>query len=159
MLEKITVGEKTIDSYRPVVLCETQIIEEVQLLGRELRGVRLCHLNSTPYGGGVAELLYSCIPLLCDAGILADWRIFNGAEPFFKVTKDFHNTLQGAEYHLKDEDKETYLKYNLENAKHFHFKYDVVIVNDPQPAALRHFCHGGKTKWVWQQLLRRSQTS
>ena len=76
MLEKVTVSEKTLDSYRPVVLVESQIIEESLSLGRELRGVRLCHINSTPYGGGVAELLYSCIPLHCDAGIVAEWRIF-----------------------------------------------------------------------------------
>lgn len=150
MLEEITVGQKTIDSYRTVVLAEDQTIEDVLLLGAELSGVRLCHINSTPYGGGVAELLYSCIPLLCSAGITADWRIFGGDEPFFKVTKSFHNALQGAEHHLTTEEKETYLQYNLENAQHFDFDYDVVIVNDPQPAALRHFCNGGRTKWIWR---------
>ena len=150
MLEKVSVGEKTIDSYRPVVLVEDQVVEEILALGRELRGVRLCHINSTPYGGGVAELLYSCVPLLCSAGITADWRIFTGDEPFFKVTKNFHNALQGAEHHLTTEEKETYLKYNLENAKRMDFKYDVLIINDPQPAALRRFCNGGNTKWVWR---------
>jgi len=150
MLEKVSVGEKTIDSYRPVVLVEDKVIEEIRSLGRELRGVRLCHINSTPYGGGVAELLYSCIPLHRDAGIVAEWRIFSGDEPFFKVTKNFHNALQGKNYHLSVEEKETYLRYNLENARHFAFDYDVVIINDPQPAALPHFCNGGKTKWVWR---------
>ncbi len=150
MLEKVSVGEKTIDSYRPVTLVEDQVVEEILALGRELRGVRLCHINSTPYGGGVAELLYSCVPLLCSAGITADWRIFSGDEPFFEVTKNFHNALQGAEHHLTTEEKETYLNYNLENAKHMDFKYDVLIINDPQPAALRRFCNGGNTKWVWR---------
>ena len=150
MLEKVTVGEKTLHSYRPVVLFEDQVVEEVRAMGAELRGLRLCHINSTPYGGGVAELLYSCIPLLCDAGIIAEWRIFGGDEPFFKITKDFHNALQGKEYHLTAQGRETYLEYNRENARSFNFDYDVVIVNDPQPAALRHFCDGGKTKWVWR---------
>ena len=150
MLEKITVGEKTIDGYRAAVLVEDVVIEEILSLGRELSGVRLCHINSTPFGGGVAELLYSCIPLLCNAGIAADWRIFSGAEPFFNVTKNFHNALQGAEYHLAKEEKETYLKYNLENARHFNSEYDVVIINDPQPAALRYFCNNNKTKWAWR---------
>ncbi len=150
MLEKIAVGEKTIDTYRPVVLVEDTVIEEILSLGKELKGVRLCHINSTPYGGGVAELLYSCIPLLCGVGIAADWRIFSGAEPFFRVTKNFHNALQGAEHCLTAEEKETYLEYNRENAKHIGFEYDVMIVNDPQPAALRYFCNGGKTKWAWR---------
>ena len=150
MLEKVSVGEKTTDSYRSSVLVDDHVIEEILALGRELRGVCLCHINSTPYGGGVAELLYSCVPLLCNAGITADWRIFAGDEPFFEVTKNFHNALQGAEHHLTAEEKETYLKYNLENAKHMDFKYDVIIINDPQPAALRHFYNGGNTKWVWR---------
>jgi len=151
MLEKVSVGEKTIENYRrSAVLVEDHIIEEILTLGRELRGVCLCHINSTPYGGGVAELLYSCIPLHCDTGIVAEWRIFSGDEPFFKVTKNFHNALQGKNYHLTAQEKETYLRCNLDNARHFTFDYDVVITNDPQPAALRHFCNGGKTKWVWR---------
>ncbi|MCK4787213.1 MAG: glycosyltransferase [Desulfobacteraceae bacterium] len=150
MLEKITVGEKTLSSYRPVVLVEDQVIDEIVSLGAELRGTRLCHINATAYGGGVAELLYSCIPLLGDAGLTADWRVISGDEPFFKVTKDFHNALQGAEHRLSAEDKEIYIKYNIENAEHFDSNYDVIIVNDPQPAALRHFCNGNQTRWIWR---------
>jgi trehalose synthase len=150
MLQKIAVGEKTINDYRPVVLVEDTVIEEILTLGGELRGARICHVNSTPYGGGVAELLYSCIPLLCSVGITAHWRIFSGAEPFFNVTKGFHNALQGAEYNLTEAEKETYLKYNRENADYINPEYDVIIVNDPQPAALRHYYRGDKMKWVWR---------
>ncbi|MEA3253975.1 MAG: glycosyl transferase family 1, partial [Chloroflexota bacterium] len=71
MLDKVTVGEKALNSYRAEILVEDQVIDEIVSLGAELRGIRLCHINSTPYGGGVAELLYSCIPLLRDAGIRA----------------------------------------------------------------------------------------
>ena len=149
-MEKITLGAKTLNSYRPMVLIEDQVIDEITALGTELRGTRLCHINATSYGGGVAELLYSCIPLLNDAGITADWRVISGDEPFFQVTKDFHNALQGAEHRLTTEEKEIYIDYNVENAQHFDSNYDVVIVNDPQPAALRHFCNGGKTKWIWR---------
>lgn len=150
MLEKITVGEKTLTSYRPVVLAEEQVIEEIISLGAELRGMHLCHINATPYGGGVAELLYSCIPLLCDAGIAADWRIISGDDPFFRVTKNFHNALQGAEHQLTAKEKDIYIKYNTDNAKHLDAAYDVFIVNDPQPAALRHFCNGNQTRWIWR---------
>ena len=156
MLEKITVCSKTLNSYRPVVLVEDRVIDDIMSLGAELTGVRLCHINSTPYGGGVAELLYSCIPLLRDAGIAADWRIISGDDPFFKVTKNFHNALQGAEHRLTAEEKEIYIKYNTDNAQHFDADYDVVIVNDPQPAALRHFCNGKQTKrnsWVLTNLV------
>jgi len=150
MLEKIAVSEKALNSYRPVVLVEYQVIDEIKSLGAELRGTRLCHINATPYGGGVAELLYSCIPLLRDAGIVADWRIISGDDPFFKVTKNFHNALQGAEHRLTAEEKEIYIKYNTDNARHLDTSYDVIIVNDPQPAALRHFCDGNQTRWIWR---------
>lgn len=150
MLERIAVGEKTLNSYCSSVVAEERVIDEIVSLGAELRGTRLCHINSTPYGGGVAELLYSCIPLLCSAGIKADWHIIRGDEPFFKVTKDFHNALQGAEHRLSAEEKEIYVRYNVENAQQFDSDYDVVIVNDPQPAALRHFCNGKQTKWIWR---------
>jgi trehalose synthase len=150
VLEKIDVGEKTVISYRPVILVEDQVIDEILALGRELRGVRLCHINSTAYGGGVAELLYSCIPLINSVGIKADWRIFSGDEPFFKVTKKFHNALQGAEDHLGAEERELYLTYNRNNARHLDHLYDVIIINDPQPAALRHFCNTSKSKWIWR---------
>ena len=150
MLEKVSVSEKTLNSYRPMVLVEDQVVEEIVSLGAELKGTRLCHINATPYGGGVAELLYSCIPLLCDAGITADWRIIKGDEPFFKVTKNFHNALQGAKHRLTAEEKKIYIKYNTDNAKHLDASYDVIIVNDPQPVALRHFCDGGRTKWIWR---------
>jgi trehalose synthase len=150
MLERIAVGEKTLNSYYSLVLAEERVIDEIASLGAELRGTRLCHINSTPYGGGVAELLYSCIPLLCSAGIKANWHIIRGDEPFFKVTKDFHNALQGAEHRLSAEEKEIYVRYNVENAQQFDSDYDVVIVNDPQPAAIRHFCNGKQTKWIWR---------
>ena len=150
MLEKITVGEKNLDSYRPMVMVGDQLLDEVIALGKELQGVRLCHINSTPYGGGVAELLYSCIPLLCSMGIVAEWRIIAADQPFFTITKDFHNALQGAESSLSDEGKEIYLECNRGNARDFAANYDIVIVNDPQPAALRHFCKGKGTKWVWR---------
>lgn len=150
MLQKIAVGEKRLDDYRPVVLVEDAVLEDIESLSRELKGVRLCHVNSTPYGGGVAELLYSCIPLLCSVGIAADWRIFNGAEPFFNVTKNFHNALQGADHTLTRKERETYLKQNQDNARSIDFEYDVMIVNDPQPAALRHYYRGNNMKWAWR---------
>jgi len=152
VLRKVTTDEKTIDSYRPVVLMDDQVIEEIVALGKELRGVRLCHVNSTPYGGGVAELLHSVTPLMSSVGIAADWRIFGASQDFFKVTKSFHNALQGAEHVLTTAEKETYLAYNLKNSRYLDLaaSYDVVIINDPQPAALRHYYNGNGTKWIWR---------
>ncbi|GAI52875.1 unnamed protein product [marine sediment metagenome] len=85
MLHKIPLGKADIDKYRMI---ETRgLIDEVVSLGEELKGLRVCHINSTPFGGGVAELLVSYIPLLRALGIEADWQIIRGDRRFFTITK------------------------------------------------------------------------
>jgi len=54
------------------------------------------HINSTFYGGGVAEILNSLTLLMNDVGITTGWRLLKGNPGFFNITKGFHNALQGA---------------------------------------------------------------
>lgn len=150
MLHKVSLGVGDIDKYR---LIETRgLIDEVVSLGDELKGLRLCHINSTPFGGGVAELLVSYIPLLRSLGIKADWQIIRGNRRFFTITKGLHNALQGAPFEeiKKDSTRRVLGANNLGNARELDPNYDVLIVNDPQPAALRHFSPDSKAKWVWR---------
>ena len=79
------------------------VIAEIQQLARQLRGIRVCHINSTASGGGVAEMLGSLVPLCSTLGIQADWRLITGDEEFFRVTKTFHNALQSAELDLSEQ--------------------------------------------------------
>src|SRR5579884_302067 len=149
---KISVGRHSgaismnIDSYRPLV--GDELIDELLALARELNGVRICHVNSTALGGGVAELLSRYLPLLQTLGLSADWRIIHGTGEFFAVTKSFHNALQGAQYHLTEADRRIYFQVNEESAKLFGQDYDVYIVHDPQPAAIRHFTGAAEAKWI-----------
>ena len=113
---------------------------------RALRGARVLHLNATPYGGGVSELLRSVVPLLNDQGLVADWRIISGDEPFFQVTKAIHNGLQGADVELSDADKARYLATSRANAAGFDADYDFIFVHDPQPAALLGFTRQGAAR-------------
>ncbi len=48
-----------LESFRGLIAGE--MLEEVRTLARELKGVRICNINSTAAGGGVAEH----IPYLC----------------------------------------------------------------------------------------------
>jgi len=150
MLPKVSLGIGNIDKHRMIVIRE--LIDEVVSLGEELRGLRLCHINSTPFGGGVAELLVSYIPLLRSLGIEADWQVILGDRRFFTITKGLHNALQGATFEeIKPESmKRKYLANNLANARELDPNYDVFIVNDPQPAALRHYSPNNKAKWIWR---------
>ena len=148
MLEKLSLSTKDIKKYRLVL--ESEIIDEVECLARDLKGIRICHINSTPFGGGVAELLFSHIPLMRGVGIDADWQVIRGDRRFFTITKSLHNALQGKEYLLKEKTKRVYLANNKINAQELDPNYDVFIVNDPQPAALRHFSDNTRAKWIWR---------
>jgi len=150
MLHKVSLGIANIDKYR---LIEARgIIDEVASLSEELKGIRLCHINSTPFGGGVAELLVSYIPLLRSLGIKADWQIIRGNRRFFTITKALHNALQGATFEdiNKEKTQKEYQSQNASNARELDLNYDVFIVNDPQPAALRHYLPANNAKWIWR---------
>ena len=150
MLNKVSLGTGNIDKYR--LIEARSVIDEIASLGEDLKGLRLCHINSTPFGGGVAELLACQIPLVRSLGITADWQIIRGDRRFFTITKALHNALQGATFTdiNKESTRKEYENNNISNARELDLNYDVFIVNDPQPAALRHFLPDSKAKWIWR---------
>src|SRR5438093_13719973 len=125
MLEEVHVGVASIDWYERSAGAEG--IAQLRTLAAPLRGVRILHLNATPYGGGVAEILFSEIPLLRDLGIAADWRIIAGDGNFFHVTKHIHNGLQGAARNLNARERQIYLDGSVQNAKSLEHEYDVIV--------------------------------
>src|SRR5438093_11699731 len=125
MLEEVHVGVASIDWYERSAGAEG--IAQLRTLAAPLRGVRILHLNATPYGGGVAEILFSEIPLLRDLGLVADWRIIRGDADFFNVTKLIHNGLQGAERDLTAAQREAYLSNSSRIAKLFDEEYDLIV--------------------------------
>ena len=150
MLHKVSLGTADIDKYR--MLKVRRVIDELVSLGEDLKGLRLCHINSTPFGGGVDELLGCYIPLVRALGIKADWQVIRGDRRFFSITKALHNSLQGATFKdiKKESTQKEYQSHNLSNARELDLDYDVFIVNDPQPAALRHYLPDSKAKWIWR---------
>lgn len=148
MLDLVDVGQRSLDSYRRIA--PEPLIDELRHLAEPLRGARVLHVNATPYGGGVSELLRSEVPLLRDVGLIADWRIISGDEAFFRATKVIHNGLQGAERPLTDEEKAIYLENARYNAAAFTETYDFVFVHDPQPAAMLALRGKGSSRWVWR---------
>jgi trehalose synthase len=73
MLEIVDVGPRPVAAYRGVA--PDTLLDELAAVAADLRGVRVLHVNATPYGGGVSELLRSTVPILNDLGIVAHWRI------------------------------------------------------------------------------------
>jgi trehalose synthase len=148
VLQRVDVGERALESYRGVA--PDHVLDDLRKLARDLRGARVLHLNATPYGGGVSELLRSEVPLLNDLGLIADWKIIAGDQGFFRVTKAIHNGLQGAAPELSDEDKATYMATARTNAAAFTEQYDFVFVHDPQPAAILALHGKGSARWIWR---------
>jgi hypothetical protein len=63
--------------------------------GELLGGRTIWMVNSTAFGGGVAQLLRTLLPYWRGAGIDVRWMVLRGSAEFFRVTKRFHNHLQG----------------------------------------------------------------
>src|SRR5204863_9329927 len=103
-------------------------MDEIRRLAEPLQGKRVLHLSATAFGGGVAEINYTLVPLMSDAGLDVEWRIMHGTEEFYNVTKAMHNALQGDPRSLSDAEREIFARYNAENAADFaEADYDYVI--------------------------------
>jgi trehalose synthase len=151
--QRVNPGNKSLADYRSIV--RRELYDEVVTLGERLRGKRVLHVSATSFGGGVAEILYTLVPLMRDVGLEAEWDIMFGSEPFFNVTKSFHNALQGADYELTVEDRAIYEEYNRMSAEALQKageEWDIVLVHDPQPALLKYFSGGlsPETRWIWR---------
>src|ERR1700687_3968308 len=123
-----------LDDYQTIV--GTAELDELRFLARELKGKTMKMVNSTAVGGGVAEMLNRLVPLLGELEVTTHWDVITGGNDFFEVTKAFHNALHGAPYDLTRQAQEVFLMYNQQNRERMQFNEDVVVIHDPQPAAL-----------------------
>jgi len=137
-LEKVEVLKKSLSEYTDVV--GEDIISEIRKLGETLFGKRIVHINATPKGGGVAEILQSLIPLLQDIGFDAEWHVINPPVEFFTVSKKLHNALQGDTTSISQEELDFYLEINKSCGDVLDYlDADLFVVHDPQPLAGLHY--------------------
>jgi trehalose synthase len=130
-------------------LIGAEAVERILRKAERLRDLHLVNINSTYYGGGVAELLSSLTLLLNVSGIRTGWRVIQGRPDFFSITKKMHNALQGGDIDLTDLKMQIYEEVAYENAVRVHLDHDVVILHDPQPLPLiQHFRK--KAPWIWR---------
>jgi trehalose synthase len=148
LLQEVALGHKTLTDYTHIV--GKELTEQIRQLAEPLKGKRVLHVSATAFGGGVSEILYTLVPLMRDVDIDAHWHVIFGKEEFYNATKLLHNSLQGAEETLTDEQWELFDEINAMNAEGLQGEWDVVIVHDPQPIGL---LRGAKEKgkhWVWR---------
>jgi len=153
MLTLVPTPPKSLGDYAAVVGAEA--VDRLRDRAKRFKGARILNINSTAFGGGVAELLYTLVPLMRDLGIDAEWRLIQAPDEFFVVTKAMHNALQGGPVTWTAEMQALYRAVSEDNAEAFdESTYDFVIVHDSQPAAiLRELVEdrGARPgKWIWR---------
>jgi trehalose synthase len=148
LLQEVALGQKTLTDYTHIV--GKELTEEIRQLSESLKGKRVLHVSATAFGGGVSEILYTLVPLMRDVGLDAHWHVIFGKEEFYNATKLLHNSLQGAEETLSDEQWELFDEINAMNAEGLQGEWDVVIVHDPQPAAMKRNAGERARRWIWR---------
>jgi trehalose synthase len=148
LLQEVALGQKTLTDYTHVV--GKELMEQIRRLAEPLKGKRVLHVSATAFGGGVSEILYTLVPLMRDAGIDAHWHVIFGKEEFFNATKLLHNSLQGAEETLSEEQWAVFDEINQLNAEGLQGDWDLVIVHDPQPIGLRRGALAKGKRWIWR---------
>jgi trehalose synthase len=136
-----------VEDYRPLV--GNEIVDRILTKAERVAGFHVTNINSTFYGGGVAELLSSLTLLMNGMGIRAGWRVLQGAPDFFGITKNMHNALQGMPFEFTELKQQIYEEIVFQNSIRNHFDHEMVIVHDPQPLPLiTHYAK--RCPWVWR---------
>lgn len=149
MLRQVNVGHKSLADYHSVVARE--LIADIRETAAELRGLRVCHISASSLGGGVAEVLYSAVPLLNDIGLTVDWRVMSGRSVPAALAAALRAGLQGGGRPLDDDDRRAFAAYTAHHAADLSADYDIVVVHDPVPMGLRAAAPARDTaRWVWR---------
>ena len=145
MIEIIQYPETNADRY--LELMPPDAAAQIEQLADGMRGRRILHLNSTAYGGGVAEILHSLVPLSNALGIATQRAVITPPEPrFFAVTKRIHNMLQGAAGELSDAELGIYyrcLDHVAAEIRRAGLSADIWFLHDPQLLPLGRLLNDG----------------
>jgi trehalose synthase len=121
-----------------------------------LSGRAVVNVNSTPTGGGVAEMLRTLLAYARGVGVDTRWFVINGDPEFFAITKRIHNHLYGALGdggalgYAEHEYYEEVLRRNAAELLTVVRPGDIVLLHDPQVAGLAaDFARAGATV-VWR---------
>ncbi len=138
MLILVKTPIQKLEKYKSII--SNSLYREINNLAKELQSLKVVHVNSTPRGGGVAEVLKSLIPLMKGIGIKAEWYVVPPGRKFFGLTKEIHNTLQGKKVFLNSDFQKCYQIYTKRFARlMLDMKADVWVFHDPQPAGIIQF--------------------
>ena len=129
-------GTKSLADYTHLV--GRPLIEEIRELAEALKGLqRPAPVRDRVRRRRLGDPLHADPADDATSGIDAEWQVMLGREEFFNATKRMHNALQGNPDSLSDEEWKIFERYNELNASELSGDWDVIIVHDPQPVAMR----------------------
>jgi trehalose synthase len=140
----------SIRDYEPIV--GKDCIDELFYLADRIQRKKIQHINSTPVGGGVAEILARMVPLMTELNLDVSWSVMKGGDDFFSVTKEFHNALHGKPQLITEQMYEIYDHYTNLNLELTPLTGNVIFVHDPQPAGLikAKLRDDDSRYWIWR---------
>ena len=118
------------------------LAQRIERLRKRLEGRCVWQINSTPRGGGVAEMLRSHLAYVRGAGIDTRWLVIGGSPDFFRLTKRLHHALHGSEgdgSELGERERALYLATLQAQVPELVARVrntDLVVLHDPQTAGL-----------------------
>jgi trehalose synthase len=125
-----------------------EAIAELRSLARPIEGLRVLNLSVTGFGTGTAELLTSSVPLLTDLGLDCHWQVVRASEDVAAATRAMYQGLGGVHVNWTQEMTDAWQRFAAMNAGLLTESFDVVVVHDPQPAAIRTHVAHSDAKWV-----------
>ncbi len=138
MLPKVKTPTRRIEKYKGII--PSHLFKEIKKIAKDLKGLKVVHVNAAPRGGGVAEIIQSLVPLMKGVGLKAAWHNNPPGEKFFTLTKQIHNAFQGKEFELPFSARKLYIRHMEKTARLMQdMKPDLWVVHDPQPVGIAAF--------------------
>lgn len=125
-------------------------------VSEELAGRRVVSINSTATGGGVAEMLPVLLAYAGGAAVDGRWLVLEGSPDFFVVTKRLHHKLHGEPGDggplgsFEQAIMQEAFASNRSDAERLLRDSDIVLLHDPQPAAMARWLANRDMRIVWR---------
>lgn len=133
-----------------------ELLEQAGRTRSAMHGGTVWNVNSTAVGGGVAEMLQELVGYGLGLGLAVRWLVAGGEPAFFTVTKRLHNNLHGAAGDGGGFGAAEARAYEATSAASaaglgkWVRPGDVVILHDPQTAALAEACKAAGAVVIWR---------
>lgn len=134
----------------------SRMADAAATLRQRLDGGTLWHVNSTPTGGGVAEMLQTLLPLYEELGVQTGWMVIRGNPKFFAVTKRLGNALYGqldSDTEFGPAERGAYvdtLSIEADRIRQHLQPKDIVVLHDHQTVGLVEIVAGLTSATYWR---------